>query len=226
MESTKKMRVYVADSYRLFVDGILALLGREPDIDVVGTATDVSSTIQGVKASAPDVLLFDFGLSQVQGSEFVRELASDLPQLRYIVISSSDGEKNLDIWSSAGVHGYVLKTSATRDVLTALRSVAKGEIYVDVRVADKFFGGFNKKKERQRRVEELTMREKEVLYWISQGFNNARIAQQMVLSDKTIKNHITHVLKKLQLDDRTQAAVYAWRIGLAKNPEDYLNEIS
>jgi DNA-binding NarL/FixJ family response regulator len=109
------------------------------------------------------------------------------------------------------------------DLISALHSVQGGESYVDSKVAGKLLSSFQKRKEEQEVMLLLTQREKEVLFWLSQGFNNAEISAKMVLSEKTVKNHVSHLLKKLGLNDRTQAAVMAWRMGLVQTSSDSMN---
>ena len=103
------------------------------------------------------------------------------------------------------------------DLLAALRAVSNGESYVDPKVAGKLLSSFQRQKKENDVMQILTQREKEVLFWLSQGFNNLEISAKMVLSEKTVKNHVSHLLKKLNLNDRTQAAILVWRMGLVQS---------
>jgi DNA-binding NarL/FixJ family response regulator len=114
----------------------------------------------------------------------------------------------------------VLKASGKMELMSAIRSASRGQAYVDPKVAGKLLSSFYKRKEENDQLEDLTPREKEILYWLSQGLSNTEISRRMVLSEKTVKNHVSHVLKKLDLRDRTQAAIMAWKVGFAQlNPE-------
>lgn len=211
----KKIRVVLADDHRLFRDGLKRLLELESDISVVGEAGDGLEALQVVKEKNPDILLLDVNMPKLDGIQLVHELHG-ARGLHFIAITAHEDEEHLSALSAAGVHGYVLKASGMIELLSAVRSVARGEPYVDPRVAGKLLSTFHRRKEEGDLLGELTPKEREVLYWIAQGMNNAAIAGQMVLSEKTVKNHVSHVLRKLELKDRTQAAVLAWRLGVAQ----------
>lgn len=211
----KRIRVVLADDHRLFRDGLKRLLELESDIAVVGEAGDGLDALRVVREKNPDILLMDVNMPKLDGIQLVHEL-SGTRGLHFVAITAHDDEEHLSALSAAGVHGYVLKASGMIELLSAVRSVARGEPYVDPKVAGKLLSTFHQRKEERDLIDELTPKEREVLYWIAQGMNNADIAGQMVLSEKTVKNHVSHVLRKLDLKDRTQAAVLAWRLGVAQ----------
>ncbi|MDD4365341.1 MAG: response regulator transcription factor [Synergistales bacterium] len=212
----KKIRVVLADDYRLFRDGLRRLLELESDITVLGEAGDGLEALRVVREKAPDVLLLDIDIPKLDGVQIVRELSCTTRGLEYVAIAPSVDEERLTALSAAGVRGYVLKSSGVSELVSALRSVARGDPYVDPKVTGDFLVNLHCSREERYLLEELTPKEREVLYWISQGMNNADIAGRMVLSEKTVKNHVSHILRKLELKDRTQAAVMAWRTGLAQ----------
>ena len=213
----KKIRVVLADGGRLFRDGLRRLLEMETDMVVLGEAGDGLEALRVVREKAPDVLLFDVDIPKLGSVQVVRELAYSARSLEYVALAASDGDERLAALSSAGVRGYVLRSSGMAELFAALRSVARGEPYVDPQVENKFLVGLNCSREERDLLEELTPKEKEVLYWISQGMSNGEIAGRMVLSEKTVKNHVSHILRKLELKDRTQIAVLAWRTGMAQS---------
>ncbi len=222
MEQT---RVLIADDHKLFRDGVKKLLELETDILVVGEAGDGEEALSLMEERVPDILLFDINMPKMDGIQLVREL-NNLPyKMRYVAISAYDDEDCLSALSAAGVLGFVLKASGKVELLSAIRSAARGQPYVDPRVAGKLLTSFSRRKEENDQLYELTPREKEILYWLSQGLSNIEVAEQMVLSEKTVKNHVSHVLKKLDLRDRTQAAILAWRIGFAQLSPSTLSHI-
>ncbi|MFA6747898.1 MAG: response regulator transcription factor, partial [Aminobacterium sp.] len=145
--------------------------------------------------------------------------------IKYVAVSAYDDEDSLSALSSAGVLGFVLKASGRVELLSAIRSANRNQPYVDPRVAGKLLTSFSRRKEENDQLYELTPREKEILYWLAQGLSNSEVAAKMVLSEKTVKNHVSHVLKKLDLRDRTQAAILAWRIGFAQLQPDSLRQV-
>ncbi len=208
------IRIVVADDHRLFRDGLCRLVEMEPDILVVAEARDGIEAIEKVKEHAPDILLVDVNMPRMDGIQAIQSLRRT-QDIRIIALTAFDDEEHVRALASAGIHGYVLKSSGIMELLTAIRMVARGETYVDQRIAGRMLGPIVSNDEYQfDMIADLTPKETEVLYWLSQGMKNNEIATKMVLSEKTVKNHVSHILKKLDLQDRTQAAVMAWRIGL------------
>jgi DNA-binding NarL/FixJ family response regulator len=221
----EQISLVVADDHKLFRDGIKKLLELEADIEVVGEASDGIETLEMVRNFGPDILLFDVNLPRLDGLQVVRELNNLHTEVRYVAISAYDDEERLSALSSEGVHGFVLKASGKVELLSAIRSASRGQNYVDPKVAGKLLTSFYRRKEETDQLYELTPREKEILYWLAQGLSNSEISHRMVLSEKTVKNHVSHVLKKLDLRDRTQAAIMAWKVGFAQLNPDSVHKI-
>lgn len=219
------IRVLIADDHKLFRDGLKKLLELESDIAVVGEAGDGEEALSLIREKEPDILLFDINMPRMDGIQLVRELNNIPHKTRYVAISAYDDEDCLSALSAAGVLGFVLKASGKVELLSAIRSAARGQPYVDPRVAGKLLTSFSRRKEENDQLYELTPREKEILYWLAQGLSNTEVADRMVLSEKTVKNHVSHVLKKLDRRDRTQAAILAWRIGFAQLSPETLSHI-
>ena len=217
MNDSKKIRIVLADDHRLFREGLRRLLELESDIEIVGEAKDGEEAVDLVLATDPDIVLLDINMPKMDGGQVIKQLKGSPIHSRFVAITAYDDEEHLATLSAIGINGYILKSSSMPDLLAALRAVFNGESYVDPKVAGKLLSSFQKRKEEQDVMLLLTQREKEVLFWLSQGFNNAEISSKMVLSEKTVKNHVSHLLKKLGLNDRTQAAVLAWRMGLVQN---------
>ncbi|MDR1133942.1 MAG: response regulator transcription factor [Synergistaceae bacterium] len=212
----KKIRIVVADDHRLFREGLRRLLELEDDLEIVGEAKDGAEAVDLILTTDPDVVLLDINMPKMDGGEVIKHLRGSNIHSKFMAITAYDDEEHLANLSAQGINGYILKSSSMPDLLAALRSVNSGESYVDPKVAGKLLSSF-KRREENDVMQLLTQREKEVLFWLSQGFNNLEISAKMVLSEKTVKNHVSHLLRKLNLNDRTQAAVLAWRMGLIQN---------
>jgi DNA-binding NarL/FixJ family response regulator len=212
----EKIRIVIADDHRLFREGLRRLLELEADIEIVGEAKDGAEAVDLILITDPDVVLLDINMPKLDGGEVIKRLRGSNIHSKFMAITAYDDEEHLANLSAQGINGYILKSSSMPDLLAALRSINNGESYVDPKVAGKLLSSF-KRKEGNDVMQLLTQREKEVLFWLSQGFNNLEISAKMVLSEKTVKNHVSHLLKKLNLNDRTQAAVLAWRMGLIQN---------
>ncbi|HPI97643.1 MAG TPA: response regulator transcription factor [Synergistales bacterium] len=213
---THTYRVVLAEDHKLFRDGLERLLSLEEDIEVVGTADNGQEAIRVVEEAKPEILLLDVHMPVMGGAEMVRILREKGMDMKYIAITAFDDEGHIAELSEAGVNGYILKASGFDQVQAAIRSVGKGFPYVDPAIAQKLLSPMKKNKGEEDLLERLSIREKEALYWLAQGFNNQEIAEKMILSDKTVKNHLSHLMKKLNIQDRTQAAIIAWKTGLAK----------
>lgn len=212
-----KIRIVLIDDHKLFRDGIKKLLEMEPDLTVEGEASDGAEGLALIKKVRPDVALFDIGMPGMDGLQLIKELGKTVKGVKYIAVTAYQDENRLQELSSIGVNGFVIKSSGRLELLSAVRSVARGHCYVDPKVAGMLLGALHRKRDQSIRLAELTEREKEVLRLLAQGLSNLEIADKMVLSEKTIKNHVSHILKKLDLRDRTQAAVLAWRTNMAES---------
>lgn len=219
------IKVFLADDHKLFRDGLRRLLELESDMLMVGEASDGEEALPLIKEAGPDILLFDINMPRMDGVMLVRELNKRPHSIKFVAVSAYDEESSLTALSAAGVLGFVLKASGKTELLAAIRSAASDQPYMDPRVAGKLFTSFAKRREESDQLYGLTPREKEIFYWIAQGLSNAEVAQKMVLSEKTVKNHVSHFLKKLHLRDRTQAAIFAWRIGFAELSAESLSHV-
>ncbi len=215
-----KIRLVLVDDHKLFRDGMKKLLEMEPDFLVEGEASDGIEGAALIKRVLPDVALFDVGMPGMDGIQLIQELNKTVTGVKYVAITAYQDEGRLSELSAAGVDGFVIKSSGRLELLSAVRSVARGHCYVDPKVAGLLLGALHKKRDEVTQLSELTDREKEVLYWLAQGLSNMEISDKMVLSEKTIKNHVSHILKKLDLRDRTQAAILAWRMGIARGKQE------
>ncbi|MDR2529706.1 MAG: response regulator transcription factor [Synergistaceae bacterium] len=216
------LKIILAEDHKLFRDGLRKILELEPDLKVVAEAGDGEEALAVIREHLPDILLFDIHMPRKDGIELVRELNHLKIRTSMIAVSAYDDEDCLSTLSAEGVLGFVLKSSGKAELIAAIRTVSRGQSYVDPRVAGKLMTSFAKRKSESDLFGDLTSREKEILYWLSQGLSNNEIAIRMVLSEKTVKNHVSHMLKKLDIRDRTQAAIMAWRMGFAQLSPDAL----
>jgi DNA-binding NarL/FixJ family response regulator len=200
-------------------------LELEPDIKVEAEAADGEEALAVIHEYLPDIVLFDINMPRVNGLQLARELRNLKIRTALIAVSAYDDEDSLATLSAEGVLGFVLKASGRGELIAAIHSVVRGQPYVDPHVAGKLMLSFAKRKNDNDLLTDLTPREKEILYWLAQGLNNSEIATRMVLSEKTVKNHVSHILKKLDIRDRTQAAIIAWRVGFAQIGPDTLEQV-
>ncbi|MBQ7262732.1 MAG: response regulator transcription factor [Synergistaceae bacterium] len=220
------IKLVLADDHKLFRDGLRKILELEQDVKIVGEGADGEEALQLVRQSRPDVILFDINMPRMDGVQLARELKGLEHRPAAVAVSAYDDEECLATLSAEGVQGFVLKSSGRGELVSAIRAVHRGEPYVDPRVAGKLMTSFSKRKSENDLLDELSPREKVVLYWLSQGYSNQEVAKQTLLSEKTVKNHVSHILKKLELRDRTQAAILAWRLGFAQMSRETMEELT
>lgn len=215
--------VLIADDHPLLREGLARILATEPGIEVVGEAGSADEALAKVEELRPDVVLMDISMPG-GGLMATREISQRLPDTGVIILTIHDDEQYLYELVRAGAKGYLVKDSEPRRVVEAIRHVHAGGSYLPPDLMDKVLGEFRRlqegggtARERPRTgAEALTARELEILQLIVEGRSNAQIAAALYISEKTVKNHITNILRKLDLHDRTQAAVFALRHGLAK----------
>ncbi len=209
----ESIRVLVVDDHAVVREGLRAFLDLQDGIDVVGEASDGDEAIAAAEELRPDVVLMDLVMPRLDGLAAMRALRERVPGARVIVLTSFlDDEKVLPALR-AGAAGYLLKNAAPQELARAIRAAYAGEVVLDpvvaARLVDTLAGGVEP-------LDLLTPREREVLELIGRGFPNKLIARELGLSEKTVKTHVGHVLAKLGVTDRTQAAVVAVRAGLVE----------
>ena len=211
------IRVLIADDHPVFVSGLRVTFEDADDIEVVGTVGDGEAAVTAVKKLAPDVVLMDVRMPGMNGIDATRVIASDGGATFVIVLTMFDDDESVFAAMSAGARGYLVKGATQERIVDAVRSVAEGEIVFGKAVAERVLALFTSPR-RGRRSEgpfpELTEREVDVLELIAAGKSNPRIAQELFLSDKTIRNHVSTIFAKLQVADRSQAIVRAREAGL------------
>lgn len=222
------IRVLIADDHPLLREGLVRILAREQDITVVGEAADGRETVELAGQLRPDVVLLDISMPRGGGLGATRKLREKYPAIGVIILTIHDDEQYLYELVRAGAKGYLLKDSDPARVVDAIRRVYEGKPYLPPDLLDKVLDEFQRLRygsaPRDMSVPssvsgaaaDLTQRELEILQQIVRGLTNVEIGEALFISEKTVKNHITNILRKLDVSDRTQAAVYALHHGLAE----------
>jgi len=223
-------RVLIVDDHALFRVGIANILGREADFDIVGEADDSRSAIERALETTPDVVLMDLSLPAPGGIETTQRIKRELPSTAIVVLAVAEDEDALFEAIKAGAAAFLLKDIGPDDLVTVMRRVVAGEYLINDKVFSKPAVASRVLKEfRELAVygqdaapifAPLSPREVEILDNIAQGMTNKQVAYALSISEQTVKNHMSSILRKLSVNDRTQAVVYAMRQGWIKMPED------
>lgn len=215
------VRLLVVDDHTLFRDGLRALFGSIDDIDVVGEASNGEQAVSQVAELRPDIVLMDVQIPEVNGIEATRRIVSAHPDVGVIVVTMLEDNDSVFAAMRAGARGYILKGADQDEMLRAIRSVAAGEALFGADIADRLVAFFNdaRRPPGDPAFPELTEREREVLDLIAKGWTNAKIAEALVISTKTVSNHCSNIFSKLQVADRTQALLRAREAGLGRTDE-------
>ncbi|MGH2997343.1 MAG: response regulator [Gaiellaceae bacterium] len=210
------IRVLIADDHAVVRQGLRTFLGLQEEIDVVGEAADGEEALAAVEELGPDVVLMDLVMPRMDGVEAIRLIRERRPSTRVIVLTSFVDDDKVFPAVRAGAAGYLLKDVQPQELVSAIRTVHGGEALLHPAVAARLMEEFAAAGERPRRSELLTPRERQVMRLIARGLANKAIARELEVSEKTVKTHVSNILGKLGLTDRTQAALYAVREGIVK----------
>ncbi|WP_330276349.1 response regulator transcription factor [Lentzea sp. NBC_00516] len=202
-------RVFLVDDHEIVRVGIRELLSASPDLEVVGEAASVTEALTMIPATNPDVAVLDVRLPDGNGIELCRELMSRMPDLKCLMLTSFTDDEALFDAIMAGASGFVLKRILGTDLTTAVKTVAAGQSLLDARSTAALLNRIRREREQGDPVRALTEQERTVFDHIGDGLTNRQIADKMFLAEKTVKNYVSHLLAKLGLERRTQAAVLA-----------------
>jgi len=209
--------VLLVDDHAIVRSGVRAYLDSQPDLQVIGEAGSGAEAVRLAEELVPDVVLMDLIMPEMDGVEATWRVRRVSPRSQVVVLTSFHEDEQLFPAIRAGALSYLLKDIAPEDLADAIRSAARGEAVLHPRVAARLIREMRGERSSTQNVyAELSEREMEVLRLIAEGLSNAEIAARLVLSEKTIKGHVSNILSKLHLTDRTQAAVLAWREGIIK----------
>ncbi len=203
--------VLICDDHAVVRYGIMAVLEAHGGFRLVGAVADGHAAALLAERDPPDVVLMDLLMPGINGVDATRLLKKCSPRSNVMLLTSHEGEDYLIDATRAGAISYCLKDTPPKDLVLAIERTARGEPSLHPRIAAAMMRVLAR--DQATSIDQLSVRETEVIKLIADGLNNARIAQRLAISEKTVKNHVSNVLQKLQLEDRTQAAVYAWREG-------------
>ena len=210
------MKVIVCDDQAIVRDGLELLLKLEKDIEVTGLAQDGAEAVELVGKHPPDLVLMDLKMPGMNGVEATRRICAEFPSVKVLVLTTFDDDEWVFDAIRAGASGYLLKDTPREKVIEAIRGTLAGKSYVDPMVAGKLINQVSSKQEQPSTLisAKLTEREVDVLRLIANGLSNAEIADRLHLSEGTVRNHVSSIFSKLDVSDRTQAAIIAIRHGL------------
>jgi DNA-binding NarL/FixJ family response regulator len=208
------IRVLIADDHAIVREGLRGLIDTEPGIVLVGEATNGEEAVRMARTLQPDVILLDLVMPRKDGIAAIADLKAQTPDVRVLVLTSFADDDKVFGAIKTGALGYLLKDSAPHEVLQAIREVARGEASLHPTIARKLIRELNQPARLPSTDEPLTEREIEVLVLVAKGLSNQEIADRFVISERTVRTHVSSILAKLHLASRTQAALYALREGI------------
>jgi DNA-binding NarL/FixJ family response regulator len=214
----RPVRVLIADDHAVVREGLRAVLGSEPDMEVVGEAATGKEVLERAADLRPDVILMDIQMPGINGIEATRRIIAANQEIGVVILTMYEDDDSIFSAMRAGARGYVLKGAHPSQILKVLRAVADGEAYFGPEIARRLMDFFSAPKPPSpaEAFPELTTRERDILDLIAQGHSNAKIARRLYLSPKTVGNHISHIFTKLQVADRAQAIIRAREAGMGR----------
>lgn len=209
------IRVLLVDDHEMVRMGVAAYLSTQSDIEVVGEAENGKRGVELALALRPDIILMDLVMDEMDGVEATKCIIQEWADAKIVVVTSFLDDEKLYPVIEAGAASYMLKTSRASDIADALRATYRGETVLEPKVTGKMMSKMRQKQE-YKPHEELTEREREILLLIAEGKSNQEIADELFIALKTVKTHVSNILNKLDVSDRTQAVIYAFRHQLTK----------
>lgn len=212
-----KIRVVIADDHTIVREGVRLLLEAQPDIEVVGEAADGREAIAVIREQHPDVAAMDIQMPNLNGLDATRVIKQEFPQVQILVLTMYESDEYFFQTLAAGASGYVLKKAASADLMTAIRAVSQGNVFLYPSVARRLVSDYLTRVnagEEQGSYDGLTAREREVLKLIAEGHTNQSIGEKLVISPSTVQTHRTRIMHRLNLQTRAELIQYAVRKGL------------
>jgi NarL family two-component system response regulator LiaR len=211
----ENIRVLVVDDHTVVRDGLIALLSAEPGMEIVGSGSDGIEAVKLAKELKPDVILLDLVMPRMDGVQAIQEIKLEQPDARILVLTSF--AENHQVFSAikSGAIGYLMKDTSSEELIQAIRDTYHNTPALQPEIARQLMQDIQNQNDGVTSEDSLTLREVEILQQVALGKTNQEIADELVLSERTVRTHITNILAKLQLTNRTQAALYALREGIA-----------
>lgn len=217
MSGIKQIKVFIADDSKLTVVGLKTMFKEFPEISVVGSAEDGSLTVEAVKRLKPDIVLMDIGMPIMDGIQATKEIKKFNSDSKIIMLTSRESEQDVMDALAAGAFSYCMKDIEPEILLSVIKRTFEGASYLDSKIAQIVLNSFNKKQDRSKLQENiLTERETDVLNLIAKGYSNSEISGNLCISMNTVKTHIKNIFQKLEVEDRTHAAMKAFKQEIIK----------
>ena len=210
------IRILIADDHAIVREGLRALIATEPGLELVAEAADGLEAVDKTRTSKPDVILLDMMMPRKDGLGAIQDIIRENPEARILVLTSFAEDEKVFPAIKAGALGYLLKDSSPQELLAAIQNVYRGEASLHPTIARKLMRELNQPPVLPPTTDPLTEREVDVLRLVAQGLSNDDIADKLVVSERTVRTHVSHILDKLHLANRTQMALYAVREGIAR----------
>lgn len=217
--SDRSIKILIVDDHSLMRQGLKQILEIEEDLEVVGLAVDGEEAIAKCMELKPDIVLMDINMSNMNGIQALRRIKDMGLDTKVIMLTIHDDREYLFETINIGAEGYVLKDAESSSLIKAIRDVYSGETYIHPSLASEFVKEYKKRGKislKDNSKDKLTRREYEVITLIAEGLNNKEIAERLFISEKTVKNHVSNIFKKIGVNDRTQAAIYAFKHNIKK----------
>lgn len=209
------IKVLLVDDHEMVRLGVSSYLSIQEDIEVIGEAEDGRQGYEKAMELRPDVILMDLVMEEMDGIESTKAILKDWPEAKIIIVTSFIDDEKVYPAIEAGATGYLLKTSTAHEIADAIRATQRGERVLEPEVTSKMMEKMSRRNEPILH-DDLTNRENEILMLISEGKSNQEIADELFITLKTVKTHVSNILAKLEVEDRTQAAIYTFKHGLVK----------
>jgi len=216
--TTELIRILIIDDHTIVRDGLQALISAEPGMQVIGVGSDGIEAVEMALALNPDVILLDLFMPRKDGVQATAEIKKNNPAARILILTSFAEDHQVFSAVKAGAMGYLMKDSSSDDLIQAIRDVYQNKPALQPAIARKLMRDIQGEAGQSQTEGALTEREIEILQMVAQGRTNQQIADELFLSERTVRTHITNILAKLRLENRTQAALYALREGIAHLP--------
>lgn len=205
-----EIRVLIADDHELIREGLKKLISLEDDLKLIGEACNGERALELIKNNDVDVIILDFNMPKLNGVEVMKRLKDEGSAIKVIILTIENERRTIHQAIEIGADGYMLKESSGKEIVNAIRTVYRGEKYIDKSLVSILFSAIKKKDNNvQSILDSLTKREMEILIKISKGLSNKEIGQELYISEKTVKNYISHIFKKININDRVKATIFA-----------------